>query len=571
MSYAANVPSMKLLNFSIGQVQTVQIGTDTVRTAHVKAPVPEPWLITEDGASGDQRAVHPDKIYAYARTGYRHWGEYLKVDTSAWADGFFGENLTFDIMDEDELRVGDVFSIGNDVRLVVAGPRNVCVKLAWRLNQPPTFQKVFAQSHHTGVYLGVLNPGRIRPGETARRIEHDPTMPTIAEVATYIAGHATPALDPLRRLLAHPHLSPVIRHILSAKVDAAERAASAAEGRWSGWRPFVVERIAQEAHEIRSIYLRPADGKRICRPKPGQFVSVRMAGKGGEAIRRTWSLSAYAHDPETYRLTIRRQTGPGSRWMHRCQIGDSVSLRAPAGNFVIDAGGFRPVALVAAGIGITPLLAMLQAHLARGPTGIPIYLVYGARTPADQAFRDVLDGLAAVHPTLHITYAYSQSREPGCLFGRITADLLREILADLHVMLGDRRIAQPWFESETYICGPGDFCRDLKSELVARGANADHIFYELFDSAPVQCTELESADILFSRSKVRCRWTSEDDLSVLELAENAGVRVPSECRAGSCLSCRSRIIEGDMTSTMGDGSALLCIGRPKSPVLVLDC
>ena len=108
-------------------------------------------------------------------------------------------------------------------------------------------------------------------------------------------------------------------------------------------------------------------------------------------------------------------------------------------------------------------------------------------------------------------------------------------------------------------------------ELVARGANADHIFYELFDSAPVQCTELESADILFSRSKVRCRWNSEDDLSVLELAENAGVRVPSECRAGSCLSCRSRIIEGDMTSTMGDGSALLCIGRPKSPVLVLDC
>src|SRR3984957_16547681 len=431
---------MKLLNFSIGQVQTVQIGTDTVRTAHVKAPVSEPWLITDDGAAGDQRAVHPDKIYAYARTGYQHWGQYLNVDISTWTDGFFGENLTFDVLDEDELRVGDVFSIGEHVRLVVAGPRNVCVKLAWRLNQPPTFQKVFAQSHHTGVYFGVLNPGRIRPGEMAQRIEHDPDLPAIVEVATYIAGHATPPLDPLRRLLAHPHLSPVIRHILNAKVDAAERAASAAEGRWSGWRPFIIERIEPEANEIRSIYLRSADRERICRPKPGQFVSVRMAGRDGEVITRTWSLSAYAHDLETYRLTIRQQSGPGSHWMHRCQLGDSVSVRAPPGDFVIDAGGFRPVGPVRAGIGITPLLAMLQAHLARGATGIPIYLIYGARTPADQAFRSVLDELAAVHPTLHITYVYSQSRGPRCVFGRITAELLREILADLHVMLGDRRI-----------------------------------------------------------------------------------------------------------------------------------
>src|SRR6202453_4971183 len=100
---------MKLLNFSTGRVQTVQINGEPVRTAHMKRPCKEPWLVTESGPVEDERAVHPDKIYAYARTGYRYWGEYLKVDTSAWADGFFGENLTFDIMDEDELRVGDVF------------------------------------------------------------------------------------------------------------------------------------------------------------------------------------------------------------------------------------------------------------------------------------------------------------------------------------------------------------------------------------------------------------------------------------------------------------------------------
>ncbi len=88
----------------------MRIGTEPVRTAHVKAPIPEPWLITSDGASGDERAAHPDKLYAYARSHYEYWGKYLGVDPGLWPDGYFGENLTFDSFDEEELRVGDVFS-----------------------------------------------------------------------------------------------------------------------------------------------------------------------------------------------------------------------------------------------------------------------------------------------------------------------------------------------------------------------------------------------------------------------------------------------------------------------------
>jgi ferredoxin-NADP reductase/MOSC domain-containing protein YiiM len=562
---------MKLLNFSTGRVQTVQINGEPVRTAHVKRPCEEPWLITETGPAGDERAVHPDKIYAYARTGYRYWGGYLNVDSDAWDDGFFGENLTFDALDEGELRVGDVLEVGDEVRLVAAGPRNVCVKLAWRLGQPATFQKVFAESPHTGVYFGVLQGGRVRPGDESAVIERDPAMPTIRQVAQYILSHNLPPLEALQNVLANPHLSPVIRHILQTKVDAAARAASASEGRWTGWRPFTVDRIVEEARDIRSVHLRPTDRRPICRPRPGQFVSVRIPLDQGEAITRTWSVSSYAHEMTHYRITVRREQGPGSQWIHDCVVGNSVLLRAPSGDFTLDSGGFRPVVLIATGIGITPLLAMLHAHLARGPTGIPIYLIYGARTPADQAFREELAALAVVHPALHITYAYSRAHREGRPAGRVNVDEVRAVLGDLHIMLGQHRVDQPWFENDTYVCGPADFCRALREELVARGGNADRIRYEIFSAPPVLETLLDQAEIHFARAGVTGHWRAEDDLSVLEIAERLGVAVSSDCRAGRCLTCKTMILEGAVTSMVPDGSGLLCISRPKTPRLVVDC
>ena len=562
---------MKLLNFCIGKVQTIQIGNESVRTAHVKGPVAEPWIITAEGAAGDERAVHPDKLYAYARNGYQHWGSHFQVDPSLWPDGFFGENLTFDVLDEDELRIGDVFQLGTQVRLVVAGPRNPCLKLSWRLGQPPTFQKIFQQSHHTGVYFGVLQAGQVRPGDLTHLIERDESMPNLSEVAHFAGGHTIPPLEPLRRVLDFQHLSKTIRHILHAKLDAAERAAASIEGRWRGWRDFTIERVVEEAPDIRSFYLRAEDGGRLCQPRAGQFVTVQMRNADGELITRCWSLSSHTYDMQHYRLTVRRQDGAGSNWLHRACAGGKVRLRPPAGEFVLDTGSFRPVVLIAAGIGVTPLLAMIHAHLARGETGAPIYLLYGARSPAHVAFRDELDALAAAHPSLHVTYVYSASDAGGRPAGRITLDLVMSVLADLHIMLGERRIPLPWFENDTYICGPGDFCAELQRQLVARGANADHIFHELFSSAPAQSTDLESAEVHFCRSGLICTWRAEEDLTLLELAEREGVTVANECRAGACLSCRTKILEGAVTAVMDDGHALLCIGRPRTAVVALEC
>ncbi len=559
---------MKLLNFSTGRIRTIDIDGTPVQTAHVKTPVAEPWTIDADGAVGDRRAVHPDKLYAYARTGYRYWSERLGVDPGTWPDGFFGENLTLDTLDEDDVRVGDVFAIGDTVKLVVAGARTPCAKLAWRLGQPRAFQRKFALSRNTGVYLGVLETGTVQPGATLRRLRHDPAMPSIADLCDYVASHDPPPLEPLRRLLAFEQLSPTIRLLLGAKMDAAERATALVEGRWRGWRPFVVDDISEETRDIRSVRLRPADGGTMCQPRPGQFVTARIDADDGSQILRSWSVSSFAHAMDRYRLTVRKQSGLGSNWLHRATPGATLMLRAPAGHFVLDQG-FRPVVLVAAGIGITPLLAMLQAHLLR-PKGTAAYLFYGARSPAELAFRGELDALAAAHPHFHATYRYSRWADDAQPAGRITPATVVAGLADLHVVLEGRRIDLPWFEADIYICGPGAFCTELREGFIALGANPDHLFTEQFAAVVPEDSDVEHARIRFARSDVTLDWDAEEDLTLLDLAERAGLSVAHDCRSGACLTCKTRIVAGGVTALAPDGEALLCIGRPATAELVLD-
>ena len=127
---------------------------------------------------------------------------------------------------------------------------------------------------------------------------------------------------------------------------------------------------------------------------------------------RPWSLSAFAYEPSDCRLTVRRQGGAGSNWLHDANPGAQVELKAPSGHFAIDMGGSRPVALVAVGVGITPLFAMLQAQLTR-PDAAPVFLIYGARTPGDVGGPPPLDALAPEPPNVHVSYVYSRSEAAG--------------------------------------------------------------------------------------------------------------------------------------------------------------
>ena len=137
-------------------------------------------------------------------------------------------------------------------------------------------------------------------------------------------------------------------------------------------------------------------------------------------------------------------------------------------------------------------------------------------------------------------------------------------------MLHDHRIDIPWFESDMYLCGPGAFCEGLRDELVERGANGDRIFFERFDEATADADAVECADIVFAVSGKTVQWTADNDLSLLEVAEQAGVTINNDCRAGACLTCKTRIMEGKATIDLGDAFTLPCIGRPASARVVIE-
>lgn len=586
----AGPPSMRLVNVSAGTVQTQTIDGEPVRTAFVKAPVPEPWILTPTGVAGDEVAVHTDHLYAIDRASYDHWAAELGVERSAWNDGHFAENLTLDTLDQTQLRVGDQYRVGT-ARLVVTGPRVPCWKLTWRLGQPKTFIRRFRLSGHSGAYFGVIEPGVVSAGDELIPVGGGEGRPTVAELSrlcdssTRITPEDRAIID---TALECEHLSQTVRATLNLKVAAIEREQHAAPGAWTGWRRFEIDDVAKETADVVSFGLRPLDGEALPAARAGQHVVVRLTEPGQDPLVRTWSLSEYAPEPQRYRITVKlRPGGRGSGALVRGHAGGlTVELRAPAGRFHLDGGAFRPVVLVAAGIGITPMMAMIQAHLERGPGMPPLWLLYGTAGPEHTAFRDTLDAISSRHDDFHLHYFFSQS-SPGdapvslggavhC--GRITADRIVDVLRGNYLRTPTGPAAIPWFESDIYLCGPAKFNATVRDELVRAGANADLVFVEDFveaTAAAVTVRRRADAVVDFASRGRETVWRAAEEQTLLELAERAGLDLPYECRIGACRTCESRLLDGEVDGPVvvtadGGRRVRLCISYPFSERVVVE-
>lgn len=580
---------MRLLGFNAGRIRPQLIDGERVWTAYMKEPMPEPWVITPTGAGGDEVAAHSDHLYAFDRASYDHWAEELGVRRETWTDGWFAENLTLDTLDQSRLRVGDTFRVGTAV-LVVTGPRVPCWKLAWRLGQPKTFMRRFRLSGRSGAYFGVVEPGVVRPGDRFTPIGREDGAPTVAALArlcdsgTRITPEERGLID---RALASEHLSPTARGALTLKVANLERDASAEAGGWLGWRRFEIDGVVAETAEATSYLLRPADGGALREFRAGQHVVVRLTEPGAEPVVRTWSLSSYARDPGRYRITVSRRPGGrgGAALALARASGLTVELRAPAGEFRLDRGTFRPVVLVAAGIGITPMIAMIQAHLDRDGHIPPLWLLYGAPDRDRTAFRGYLDGLFARHDDLHLHYFHSRTRsaagpQAGAAtvhHGRITADRVVGVLRGNYLRTADGRAGIPWFESDVYVCGSTEFTASVRGDLIDAGANPDLVRAENFAAAaaPGLPSRRTDATVRFGSRDLEVTWVAERERSLLELAEDHGLELPYDCRAGSCRTCESRLLCGDVdgpvtTTPGGERRVLLCTSYPRSDLVELD-
>ncbi|MBK1615937.1 FAD/NAD(P)-binding oxidoreductase [Rubrivivax gelatinosus] len=354
---------------------------------------------------------------------------------------------------------------------------------------------------------------------------------------------------------------------------------------WAGWREFRVTRRAYEdgAQTQCSFYLEPLEGGPLPPYLPGRFLTfaVDLPGADGpRTLTRCYSLSD-APDARAYRVTIKRVPPPPGRpelppgqvsghFHERVQVGDVLRLRAPSGHFVLDAEESLPVVLIAGGIGITPMLAMLRCSLAAAPQR-PVHLFYGVRNGAELAFGADLAALALAHPAFALHRVFSQPAggdEAGRDYehtGFVGVELLKRAL--------------PHGRHRFFICGPPPMMQALVPALGVWGVPPEDVRYEAFGpasmAAPVQVPAAPLAiEVSFRRSGRTLVWDGRD-ATLLDFAERNGVKVESGCRSGGCGACETRVASGSVQYAhqpdhdVAPGHCLLCVGKPTS-ALVLE-
>jgi nitric oxide dioxygenase len=250
-------------------------------------------------------------------------------------------------------------------------------------------------------------------------------------------------------------------------------------GGWVAWRDFVVREKRPESDIITSFVLEPADGGPVTGFEPGQYTSIALeVPRLGLQQIRQYSLSD-APNGRTYRISVKREGGPDpgqegyvSTLLHdHVQVGDKVKLAAPYGNFYIDVNATTPVVLISGGVGLTPMISMINRVL-QSPGARQIVFVHGARNSAVHAMKDHLRDVAARHANFKAFVFYNEPL-PGDVEGRDFdfagfVDLKR--IADA-IMLPD---------ADYYICGPIPFMRLQHDALIGRGVKETKVHYEVF-------------------------------------------------------------------------------------------
>ncbi|MEX3776771.1 pyridoxamine 5'-phosphate oxidase family protein [Pseudomonas sp. MYb118] len=351
------------------------------------------------------------------------------------------------------------------------------------------------------------------------------------------------------------------------------------------WRPLRVARIVEESPSIRSFYLEPDDGLGLPGFDPGQHLPIRLSLDGQPAPSiRTYSVSSASSD-EFLRISVKRDGLISSHLHDRVQVGDWIEARAPQGHFTVQAAERRPLVLLAAGVGITPLLSMLREVVYQGKRMSrmrPTWLVQSSRSVADLAFRQEIDELVAQSGgKVQVLRVVSQPPTNGTgedydVAGRIDIELLKALL--------------PLDDYDFYLCGPGSFTQALYDGLRKLRIQDDRIHAETFGPstlkrdvqisvpAPPQVPmATESVKVLFSTSGKEARWEPGTG-TLLELAEGRGLNPDFSCRGGSCGTCKTKLSGGQVhylnTPDLGLAAdeVLICCSVPAegSETLVLD-
>lgn len=346
-----------------------------------------------------------------------------------------------------------------------------------------------------------------------------------------------------------------------AQDDAKDTRANGAT--WSGFRAFVVLDAYDDGDGTRSFHLAPKDGAALPPFAPGQHLTFRLDVPGRDKpVVRCYSLSD-SHRATHYRVSVKRaELGVASRFFHDAiREGSELAVKAPAGRFALDVAARTPVVLLAGGVGVTPLLAMLSAIVEADPRDVWLY--YGVRRTAEIVQRELLARVAA-RPNVRVRLFVSGEAPPdGAFAGRIDlATVKREAPRD----------------ADFYVCGPTAMMQEATAALESWGVADERVHFEAFGPASVRRASRRAGangdrapQVTFAKTGVTLPWDSSA-ATLLAFARDNGIEIDAGCCLGSCSTCTTKLVRGDVArvSEPGDvvaaGACLPCISVPTTDV-----
>jgi ferredoxin-NADP reductase/MOSC domain-containing protein YiiM/ferredoxin len=583
----------RLVSVNVGLPRDIKWRGKTVHTGIWKSPIPGRVMVRRLNIDGDGQGDlgghgGPNRpVMVYQLDSYRYWERELGRNNLSY--GEFGENFTVDGLPDAEVCIGDRFRIGSAL-FEISQPRVTCYRVGIRLDDPQMPAKLVAH-HRPGFYFRVLEEGEVGAGDEIIKAADGPERMSVAEIDAmlYLSGHTREQLD---RALHIPALSDGWRGSFQALLQEETKSAEVTGNAglapsagpppgWPGFRPLRVSRIERESGSVKSLALLPADDRPLAAALPGQFIVLRLQPEPeGPAVLRNYSLSDL---PATdhYRISIKQElSGVASTYLHtRIRVGDVVDVAVPRGNFTLKPGD-NPVVLLSAGVGATPVLAMLHA-LAHEASPREVWWLFGARNREDHPFaeesRTLVKRLARGKSYIWYSRPGPEDR-PGRDFdlpGRIARDAIEKLGVPL--------------DADFYLCGPSTFLSDVTSALANLEVSGERVHAEIFGTAkaitpgiaessharphPPEGPAGSGPRVSFARSGLNACW-SPKFASLLEFAEACDVPVRWSCRTGVCHMCESGLISGNVAyqpeplDAPAQGNLLLCCSQPRGDVAI---
>ncbi len=583
----------RLLSVNVGLPRDIEWKGRTVHTSIWKNPVQgrcRARRLNLDGDGQGDLGGHGGEhraVFVYQIESYRHWQEQLK--RSDFVYGQFGENFTIEGLPDDTVCIGDHYRIGNAL-FEVTQPRVTCFRVGIRMDEP-RMAALLTGSGRPGFYFRVLEEGEVGADDEIVKVGEAQERMTVAEANALLYSPQHPR-DGLERALRIPALSRGWRGSFeailqsqtagAAGVNAGLAPAAASHPAAPGFRPLRVTAIDQESADVLSLTMESPDGQPLPSALPGQYVVLRLQrSPGSPPLFRSYSLSG-ALSTERYRISVKIEPNgvAGTYLREHVRVGDTLDVSSPRGTFILQSGE-RPVVLLSAGIGATPVLAMLHA-LAEARSAREVLWLHAARDRDHHPFaaeaRQLLHGL--VHGRSFVCYSRPDSRdrmgEDFDAAGRLSQSVFDQA--------GLPR------EADVYLCGPARFMADIKEVLAASGIAPGQIHEEIFSggepmtpgivgaitrSPHVPTDDANTGPLVsFARSGIAAHWKSPAYQSILELAEACDVPVRWACRTGVCHNCESGLVSGAVVygpeplERPAQGNLLVCCSQPAGDIVI---